>query len=154
MTKQNAELSTSEPPSSQSSRGENMIRCWNIYFIEDPGYNDKNYRLLRKKMRTCQFRTVGFGKGFTMIEDQLLCMGYKLADHDSYNCPFSQLPGWLEYKPYGPGTIASATDFADEWDQHVHTGGMRGGMREMYRGGAGAYRSRGRGRMSRGSSWM
>lgn len=59
---------------------ENMIRCRNIYFVEDLRYDNDGYKLLRKKMRTCQFKTVGFKKG---------CTGCKSADHDSYNCPFS-----------------------------------------------------------------
>ncbi|KAG6873921.1 hypothetical protein C0992_008287 [Termitomyces sp. T32_za158] len=28
-----------------------VARCWNLYFINDPGYDDKEYKLLRKKMR-------------------------------------------------------------------------------------------------------
>ncbi|KAG6875871.1 hypothetical protein C0993_006971, partial [Termitomyces sp. T159_Od127] len=93
---------------------DDTIRCWNIYFAEDPGYDDESYKLLRKKMRACQFKTVGFGKGYTMTEDQPLCTGCKSADHDSYNCPFSRLPGWLGYKPDGPGDVAGTNEFADE----------------------------------------
>ncbi|KAG6893947.1 hypothetical protein C0992_008046, partial [Termitomyces sp. T32_za158] len=42
----------------------NVMRCWNLYFNNDPGFTDDEYRLLRKKMRACTFKTLTFGKGF------------------------------------------------------------------------------------------
>ncbi|KAG6882821.1 hypothetical protein C0993_009012 [Termitomyces sp. T159_Od127] len=38
----------------------NITRCWNLYFINDPGYEDEEYRLLRKKMRACIFKILTF----------------------------------------------------------------------------------------------
>ncbi|KAG6875614.1 hypothetical protein C0993_008315, partial [Termitomyces sp. T159_Od127] len=91
-------------------------RCWNLYFINDPGYDEEEYRLLRRKMRACTFKTLTFGKGYALTgaNEQPLCTGCKSADHDSYNCPYSRLPGWLGYRPNGRGDTAGTTDFIDE----------------------------------------
>ncbi|KAG6863910.1 hypothetical protein C0993_009923, partial [Termitomyces sp. T159_Od127] len=127
----------------------NIMRCWNLYFVNNPEYEDEEYRLLRKKMRACTFKTLTFGKGhaLTGTDEQPICTGCKSADHDSYNCPFSWLPGWLGFRPNGPWDTASTTDFADE-DKN------RDGTRQMqtYRRGRttprhwrGGYRGRGAG---------
>ncbi|KAG6867411.1 hypothetical protein C0993_003119, partial [Termitomyces sp. T159_Od127] len=90
------------------------MRCWNIYFQEDPGLNEEEHKLLVRKMRACSFKTISFGKGYAMISDQPLCTGCKSADHDSFNCPFSRLPEWLGFKPNSHSDKASVTDFTDD----------------------------------------
>ncbi|KAG6863985.1 hypothetical protein C0993_009683 [Termitomyces sp. T159_Od127] len=133
-------------------------RCWNLYFQNDPRYEEEDYKALRRKMRACVFKTLTFGKGYALIgeNEQPLCTGCKSADHDSYNCPFSRLPGWLGYRPNGPGDTAGTTDFADdaqaenyhnnanEWTKRRSNPRPRGGT--SYRGRGTGNTRRGRGR--------
>lgn len=132
----------------------NTFRCWNLYFINDPGYDKDEYKLLRKRMRACTFKTLAFGKGhaLTGTDEQPICTGCKSADHDSYNCPFSKLPGWLGYRPNGPGDRAGTTDFADEEYSQKRSRqtstNRRGNYPPWYRGGN--YRGRGDGFPQRG----
>lgn len=101
----------------------NVVRCWNLYFTNDPGFKEEEYKTLRKKMRACVFKTLTFGKGhgLTRADEQPICTGCKSTDHDSYNCPFSRLPGWLGYRPSGPGFTAGTTDFVDEEQYRART---------------------------------
>lgn len=63
-------------------------------------------------MRACVFKTFGLGKGHALTKDkQLICTGCKSADHDSYNCSFFQIPGWLGFKPDGQNNTMEETDF-------------------------------------------
>lgn len=96
-------------------------------------------------MRACSFKTLTFGKGYALTgaDERPLCTGCKSADHDSYNCPFSRIPGWLGFKPNGPGDTAGTTDFIDE--NQSQTGRYRG---HAYR--RGRYPSRYRGGYARG----
>ncbi|KAG6896802.1 hypothetical protein C0992_005952 [Termitomyces sp. T32_za158] len=133
----------------------NTIRCWNLYFRNDPGLDEEDYKLLRRKMRACTFKTLTFGKGHALTgeNEQPMCTGCKSADHDSFNCPFSRLPGWLGYRPAGPGDTAGTTDFIDDrQNKQYHNnpyGRTRGRGYPRRRGGYG-YRGRGTGHSQRG----
>lgn len=131
-----------------------MARSWSIYLNENPEFSDEDYKLLRRKMRACSFKTVGFGKGYALTKDeQPICTGCKSADHDSYNCPFSQIPGWLGYKPDSRRNIAGENDFADDENGNARLNqprtSIRGRERGRYNGFRGRYGDhvyRGRGR--------
>ncbi|KAG6875501.1 hypothetical protein C0992_003562, partial [Termitomyces sp. T32_za158] len=133
-----------------------MIRCWSIYLNESPEFDDDDYKLLRRKMRACNFKTIGFGRGYALTKDeQPICTGCKSADHDSYNCPFSQIPGWLGYKPDSRHGRAGETDFVDDENgtprhnkqgPNVFRGRGRGGY-PGYRGRYAGFFHRGRGRV-------
>lgn len=98
------------------------VRCWNLYFQNSPDYDDEGYKNLQRKMRACTFKTLTFGKGHVLTgkHKQPHCTGCKSSDHDSFNCPFSRLLGWLGFQPNGPGDTAGTMDFVNEKQNGSH----------------------------------
>ncbi|KAG6895226.1 hypothetical protein C0992_002483 [Termitomyces sp. T32_za158] len=83
------------------------FRGWNVY-LPPTNLNDSDHVKLINIMRTCDFPTAANGYGFPLRgRDVLQCVNCKSIDHDTPNCPFPDLPGWLGYKPNASAASAS-----------------------------------------------
>ncbi|KAG6895095.1 hypothetical protein C0992_003180 [Termitomyces sp. T32_za158] len=81
-----------------TSSGGNF-RGWNVYLHHSFLSNEDHIKLIQL-MRTCEFPSATAGFGLPLRgKDTLLCTNCKSIDHDSPNCPFPDIPGWLGYKP-------------------------------------------------------
>lgn len=61
---------------------------------------DNNHIKLIQLIRTCTFPSAMAGFGLPLLgKDILLWANCKLIDHNTLNCLFPDLPGWLGYKP-------------------------------------------------------
>ena len=105
-----------------------------LIYIKHSYLADTDHVKLIQIIRLCQFpsATAGFGlplKG----KDTLLCSNCKSIDHDTPNCPFPSIPGWIGFKlallPPGMGPI------------NVYINGIDKGVNSLS-----TKRSRGRGR--------
>ncbi|KAG6875483.1 hypothetical protein C0992_003663 [Termitomyces sp. T32_za158] len=107
------------------------FRGWNLYLQHSSLSNDDHFRLM-KLLRKCDFPTATAGFGTPLRgKDLLLCVGCKSVDHDTPNCPFPYLPGWLGPKPHLQTAPSTASVYDDD---------------KQYYGGIPANRGRGRGR--------
>lgn len=75
------------------------FRGWNV-FLHHSYLTDDDHIKLIQLMRLCTFPSATAGFGLPLLgKDTLLCVSCKSIDHDTPNCPFPDLPGWLSYKP-------------------------------------------------------
>ncbi|KAG6886618.1 hypothetical protein C0992_003154, partial [Termitomyces sp. T32_za158] len=116
------------------------FRGWNVY-LHKSSLCDADHIQLIQLMRTCDFPTATFGYGVPLKgKDTLSCVGCKSIDHDSPNCPFPGIPGWLGYKPQVQAAQVTTGTYPDVMEN-------RGGTPAQRRGGG-----RGRGYGGRGRS--
>lgn len=99
------------------------FRGWNVY-LHHSYLSDEDHVKLIQLVRLCTFPSATAGFGIPLRgKDTLLCVNCKSIDHDMPNCPFTELPGWLGYKPpttqqtqaasraYGDGPLASSEEY-------------------------------------------
>ncbi|KNZ82217.1 hypothetical protein J132_04177 [Termitomyces sp. J132] len=75
------------------------FRGWNV-FLHHSYLSDDDHVKLIQLMRTCTFPSATSGFGLPLLGNKTLqCISCKSINHDTPNCPFPDLPGWLGYKP-------------------------------------------------------
>ncbi|KAG6879804.1 hypothetical protein C0992_011355 [Termitomyces sp. T32_za158] len=110
-----------------TARGGNF-RGWNIY-LHNSSLSDEDHAKLIRLMRACDYPTV-FGCGIPLRgKDILLCINCKSIDHDTPNCPFPHIPGWLGYKPKSTNKLSPYDDLTNSRNQDSASNRGRGGDR-------------------------
>ncbi|KAG6875834.1 hypothetical protein C0992_002126 [Termitomyces sp. T32_za158] len=124
------------------------FRGWNVY-LQHSSLGDGDHVRLIKLMRKCDFPTATSGYGAPLRgRNILLCVGCKSIDHDTPNCPFPDIPGWMGPKPSMQPVPDSMNAYDDEAanfdDDPVHfrgrgrgRGGNRGRRYQQRRNGRG-----------------
>ncbi|KAG6885869.1 hypothetical protein C0992_004818 [Termitomyces sp. T32_za158] len=87
---------------------------WNVY-LQHSSLGDKDHVRLIKIMQKCDFPTATSGYGALLCgKDTLLCIGCKSIDHDTPNCPFLDIPGWMGPKPSAQPVANNMNTYDDE----------------------------------------
>lgn len=69
---------------------------WNLYFRRYPNITWPSYFLLLQSLRNTTFADMDFGCATLVAEERRLhCFKCKGADHELFNCPYSDLEGWM-----------------------------------------------------------
>ncbi|KAG6879544.1 hypothetical protein C0992_001692 [Termitomyces sp. T32_za158] len=69
---------------------------WNLYFRHHPQITWPSYFVLLQSIRNISFADMDYGCTALVSEERRLhCFNCKEADHEHYNCAYSELKGWL-----------------------------------------------------------
>ena len=93
------------------------FRGWNIY-IKHSYLADANHVKLIQIIRSCQFPSATAGFGLPLRgKDTLLCSNCKSIDHNTSNCPFPNISGWMGFKPALPlSDMGPSNAYVDGFD--------------------------------------